>query len=182
MEDLENRTFDILFDVRRSVRYHLYRQKFFEQFHTISTVLNFLAGSSAVTLILAYPDLKLIAASFSILIVILSTIDVVVGTTRKSTLHSDLAVQFINLEKQISPEINLDDEKYEKLRQRKLDIEMREPPILRLLDVVCYFEVYRSLGGEAREIPKINLIRKWTKQLFGYSTYALTLSLIEKTK
>ena len=70
-------------------------------------------------------------------------------------MHAELARKFIDLEKRFSHGRDLEDKEYEEAVCERLEIEAGEPPILRLLDVMCHFEQTLAEGSK-KEIPPIN--------------------------
>ena len=74
-------------------------------------------------------------------------------------MHAELARKYIGLEKRFSHGRALEDNEYEEAVCDRLEIEAGEPPILRLLDVMCHFELMLAEGNQ-KEIPNIPLIRR----------------------
>lgn len=146
----------LLFDVRRSARYHVRRRGFYERLHKIASALNILSGSTTfIGLIKSYPNLSLLGAG---LVTIVSTVDLVIGSPQMARKHNDLARQFISLEKKI---ITVDKEKAEqkdiiKLTALRLTIEANEPPVYRVLDALCHNELCKALGYGENSFFKIS--------------------------
>ncbi len=95
------------------------------------------------------------------MVALASALDLAVGTSRCANLHGDLARRFAHGR-------NLEDEEFEQLTRMRLEIESGEPPVLRLLDVICHYELLRALGDQRRP-PRIPLWRRvlapWLSQL-----------------
>ena len=132
------------------------------------------SGSSAVTALLANLEdgwhwLPGILAGG---VAILGAIDPTAGTARRANQHTDLARQFIGLEQRFSHGRNLDDDEHEELTKSRLQIEASEPPVLRLLDAQCHFEV-RSLGDQ--KPLRVPLWRRITAHWVSHTNSALTL-------
>lgn len=51
-EHLNQQTYDLLFAIRRSVRYHLHRRRFYEVWNTITIAVASVGGSGAVAIAL----------------------------------------------------------------------------------------------------------------------------------
>jgi hypothetical protein len=140
-EDMKQSWDDLLSGVRRSVLYHRHRQRHFENLNRWKTALTLLSGSVAMGTLMGRVDesktLPLIASAF---VTIVSTAELVIGTATKARLHADLARRFIELERTMtlidSPTLH-DLRKY---TAERLLIEADEPPILRMLDVLCHNE------------------------------------------
>lgn len=143
-EDIE----DILFGIRRSVRYHERRgahYDFLQRLTNIATIL--LAG--VVLMQLAGATSPLWVRVLAGIGAILSALDLVVGFGRHANLHRDLRQQFIELERRCH-EGNSGAE----LMQRRLDIESREPAVYRALDVLCHNEICACMGYSRATKPE----------------------------
>ena len=179
MEDLDNRTYDLLFAVRRSVRYHERRRRFFEIWNSITVGTAAVGGSSAVATILSTPTWEWLPIAFAGAVSALGVIDLVVSTARRAGQHGDLSRQFIALEQKFAHGRNLKDREHEELVRERLRIEASEPTILRLLDLMCHFEVLVSLGDKSQH-PKIPWLRGKLAQWFSQTDYAQTLRPIQE--
>ena len=155
--------FGNLFGVRKSVRYHQRRRAFFEWTHTSTAALQVVAGSSAVaSWIGEKADLGIGLAAFAAL---LAALDLVVGTSRRATLHAGLAQQFAQLERDMVPhelDREIDAETETGFRQRRLEIEEGEPPKLRVIDLLCHNELAAGVTMYAHATSyEINRLRRW---------------------
>lgn len=144
--ELGDEYWHLLFGVRRSVRYHDRRRGFYESFHTVVVFLSVIGGSATIAAFSTavgshFPLwLKLLPAA---LITVLSGLDLVLGSVRKAWLHADLERRFVELERYLSagPEsAALVSEGWD----RRLAIEVDEPPVLKVLDAMCHNELLRS--------------------------------------
>ncbi len=158
----EKKIHDLLFGVRRSIRYHHRRERFFDQVHKISTILSALSGSATIAAVLAkagpYWTITLAA-----LVAVFSIVDLVVGTAKAARLHNDLAKRFIKLEKSI---ISIDEFTQQDLADftaQRLDIEADEPPPLKVLDSICHNELLRAMNYDRSDFLKIS----WYQRLFS---------------
>ena len=135
----------LLFGVRRSVRYHMRRESFFEAWHRTTSALSVIFGSAVIASLLT--DISSMLAVFAAgLVTIFSAIDLVVGTSHKARIHNDLRRRFLELEKTLH---NLDDSDTDAISaatQTRLDIEADEPPPLRALDSICHNDQLRAQG------------------------------------
>ena len=100
------------FEIRRSVRYHDRRRRFYEVWNVVMVTVAVLGGSAATMAILA------------------------VGICSASR-YGDLTRQFIVLQQRSAHGRNLGDAEYVELVRERLRIEMNEPSELRLPDVLC---------------------------------------------
>ena len=170
--DLDDKTYELLFAVRRSVRYHERRRRFYEIWNTITVASAVIGGSSAFAALMA--DSTTVSTVFSALVALVGALDLAVGTARRADRHGDLARQFIALEQEFAHGRNLEDDEYETLTRRRLAIEASEPPVLRLLDAMCHYEVLRSLGDATRH-PRVPWLRRAASQWLSQTSYALSL-------
>ena len=170
--DLDDKTYELLFAVRRSVRYHDRRRRFYEIWNSFTVAGAVIGGSSAFAALMA--DSTTVSAFFSALVALVAALGLAVGTARRADRHGDLARQFIALERDFAHGRSLEDDKYETLVRRRLAIEASEPPVLRLLDAMCHFEVLRSLGDATRH-PRIPWVRRAASQWLSQTSYAISL-------
>ena len=170
--DLDDKTYELLFAVRRSVRYHDRRRRFYEIRNTSTVFSAVIGGSSAVTALMA--DSTVFSMVSSAAVAVMAAFDLAVGTARRAGRHGNLARQFITLEQEFAHGRNLENDEYEALTRRRLAIEASEPPVLRLLDAMCHFEVLRSLGDATRH-PRVPWVRRAASQWLSQTNYALSL-------
>lgn len=175
-DHLDDRTYDLLFGIRRSVRYHNHRRQFFERWNSLTATVAAVFGSSAALAWLtgAPEGWGWVPAVAAAIVGALGAVDLAVGTARRAYTHGDLARCFIHLEQMFSHGGNLDDQTFKVVTQKRLEIEASEPPILRLLDVLCHFELLRALG-EAIEHPKIPRRRRILAHWLSQAYYARSL-------
>lgn len=159
LEELSGDWFGLIFDVRRSVRYHMRRTRFFDHFHSFTNAIGVIAGSgAAVSVLTGHSTLTI---WMGLIVAISSAVDLVVGTGQMARLHNDLAKRFIQLEKEMIIENDPPgEERIKEFISRRLGIEEDEPPILRTLDRLCYNELKRSMGYSEKEMIKIPRIQK----------------------
>ena len=136
---------DLLFAVRRSVRYHRHRERFLDRVHKFGALLTGVAGFATVaTLPARWTWVPLVTASVTALA---GATELVFGPARAARRHDSLAVSFLALEKdllRIGP--SLTPEALVEVQSRRLDIEATEPPVYRVLDAICHDELVTALG------------------------------------
>lgn len=156
--DMDN----LLFGVRRSIRYHNRRRAFYDRVHKVSTFLSALSGTATLASVLAKagPGWTL---SFAAAVAIFSVLDLVVGTAQAARNHNDLAKRFFDLEKAIVTSIDSTEKAFLEFTGRRLDIEADEPPPLKVLDSICHNELLRAMGYEESRFVKI----KWYQRLLS---------------
>src|SRR3954454_5427544 len=91
------RQHDLLFGVRRSIRYHASRRRFFDRLRRSITFLTVIAGISTLAILLSKvgPPWPLVTAA---LMTFFGIIDLILNTAEGARLHADLARRFIELE------------------------------------------------------------------------------------
>lgn len=169
MNTIQRQFNDQLFDVRRSVRYHLHRRRFFESAQDFTTFLSALFGSAAFASIVADgpPWMGLTSAA---IIAFMSLLSLVYGFRRKAWLYADLARQFIELERVLEAcHSNPTEEALTEIADRQLVIEMSEPPIRRALDMICYNEVAQATYEDyEKHLYKIGPVRRLLAQFLAF--------------
>lgn len=175
-DHLDERTFDLLFGIRRSVRYHSHRRRFYEIWNAVTVTVGAIGGSSAATLFLGdlSGDAGWIPGALAGIVAIFSAFDLAVGTGRRADRHGDLARQFIGLEQRFAHGHDLDDKQHEELTRARLQIEAAEPTVLRLLDAMCHYELMRSLGDN-QPFPRVPWWRRVLAHCLSQTDYALAL-------
>lgn len=168
MSDIEEKQHDLLFGIRRSVRYHSRRRKFFESANLFVSAVTVLAGSAVFVTILSSMDQNytlVIAAA----ITIVSTMNLLIGTSSKACLHYDLYRRFIELEKKmVVAEEQLTKENLSGFTIERLDIEADEPPVLRALDTLCYNELARAMGYGKEAFKKVTWLQRQFAPFFDW--------------
>ena len=172
-DHLDDRTYNLLFSIRRSCRYHQHRRKHYETWNSVTIIIAAIGGSSAAAMTWAtLPQQPGWAPTFfAAFVALVSTIDLAVGTSRLANQHAELARRFIFLEQRFAHNRSLDDSEFEEVTQTRLDIEASEPTVLRLLDVMCHFELLRAYGDQAVR-PVIPLWRRKLANWFSQYNYA----------
>lgn len=160
----------LLFGVRRSVRYHNRRRRFYTAFHKWQVFLSLLLAS---TTMMAFAGaigsgwplwLKALPAA---LVSVLTGLDLVFGSVDKTWLHADLERQFIELERQLeAARDNPTAELIVRMTDRRLDIERQEPPVLRVLDTLCHNELLRAMGYGAEQQVRVSFWQRLVADFF----------------
>lgn len=145
--------YSLLFDVRRSARYHNRRRAFFDRLNLTSNAVSTIFGSAAVaTALTQAPNSSgLVTASIAAVVSAVSAVNLVVGSARMARTHQDLAKRFIDLEAAM---VKAPDETKEQLRQftvERLRVEQEEPPVMRNLDTLCHNELLTAMGHPEEE-------------------------------
>lgn len=162
----------LLFDVRRSVRYHVRRRMFFDRINLAASAASVIFGSAAMAAMLGGLGQEWVMAAAG-MVTILSAINLVVGSSRMARLHADLARKFIELEKQI---ISAGDAAVGSIlvfKTARLDIEAEEPPVLRVLDTLCHNELMCAMGYPASQQVNVSWYQRLFAQLVDISDHRL---------
>lgn len=166
-EALKDQEYGLLFDIRRSVRYHMRRCRFFDLVHSMASATGVIAGSAAVFTVLSGLGTVWTATSAA-LVAMISAIDLVVGASPMARLHNDLAKKLIQLEREIVLSDDLTEKSLKQFTSRRLDIEMEEPPILRSLDCLVRNEQLRAEGHPESETVRVPWYQRRLAHIFSF--------------
>ena len=160
MEDVEKRYRHLLFDIRRSVRYHRHRERFLDWVSNLSRVVTAVAGSATIVSLLGDLGSGWVQAAAGTT-ALASILDIVFGPARAARLHSELARDFIGLEQDIlRAGLGPTQETLVALETQRLDIEAKEPPHYRVLNIVCYNELVKAMGHSPEHYVDITWIQR----------------------
>ncbi len=159
-DTLSQQRHDLLFGVRRSVRYHMRPVRFFDRWHMITNVSALLFGTATIASVLGEwgPTWTMTAG---VIVAGLSTVDLFVGTSRQSRDHNDLAKDFIDLEKQIVATITPTPESFATWEVTRLELEKSKPPVRRTLDIVCHNELMQAMGYPENELHPLSKFQRF---------------------
>ncbi len=150
---------NLVFGVKRSIRYHNHRRRFFDRLDKFTKIFSLVTGSGAfVTALGSYHGLTL---TFAALVTVLSAVNLVVGPAQDARLHEDLARRFAELDYEIKRAGQLNPGRLNALGAERLKIESDEPPPLRVLDTICHNELCRALGYESCEFYKVDPVQRF---------------------
>lgn len=150
--DTSTDRWNILWAVQKSQRYHSRRNAFFDRWNKATAFVGVLAGS-AVIAALAEQAPKALAVAGGVLVVVMSGIDLVVGTSQMAHRHSDLRRRFCELEADISRELSPGESTIAEWQARRLAIEAEEPPTYVALDLLCENELARAYE-HLQDVPR----------------------------
>ena len=144
-EELRRQHHNLLFAARRSVRYHMYRQRFLDRISDWGSVTTAVVGSATFAAFLTEQGWLPHAAGATALF---SAFEVIFRPGRLARQHNELARDFIALEQEAlrTQAATLTPKALLALQTRRLDIEAKEPPVYRVLDTICHDELVRALG------------------------------------
>lgn len=147
-EAVLDRWHELLFAVRRSRRYHLRREQFFARFHHLFAFLTAVGASAAFAAILADRPLGAwlvgVTAFFGVIALAASPYS-------RALEHRELTQGFTRLERKMRiPDPQITEAALAALERRRLELEVREPPTLQVLNLICHNEEVLA-GGYGRE-------------------------------
>lgn len=144
-----------MWGVRRSIRYHLRRRKFFDQLGFVTNFLTIISGGGAIVSAGGDSPNTIWVIVFGSAVAILSAIDLVVGSSIAARDHHDLARRFSELERDMTSVTGGPSERQlVEFTNRRLELEEDEPPVLRVLDADCHNELVKAL-----DIPKSERVK-----------------------
>lgn len=154
---------DLLFDVRRSVRYHDKREAFFLSIGNAAHYISFLSGFAAALIIAGVlwsgwdtwmkALVPLVGAMFS-------GITLVFRVGARASLHKILKQRFISLERKLIACRENQAKVLKRLQRERLKIESEEPPILRVLDTACYNELVHAMDLDKSYIRELTWFQR----------------------
>ena len=153
---------NLLFGVRRSIRYHNRRRRFFDGFDKFAKILSVIGGSAAVAAIVGSAHWA--AVIFSTIVAVTSAISLVVGPAQGARLHAELAKRFARLEHDVVRSKRPDADRLNEFVADRLLIEAEEPPILRVLDTLCHNELCEAMGYDTCHFYTVG----WFPALFAH--------------
>lgn len=141
---LDRRWHQLLFAVRKSVRYHERRQRFFLRWNRTVAIAATAFGTTAVASLLQDAP-QTVLMVIALIVTVVGLLDLVVGTANRLSQHANLEREFVWLERRIVLAA-VSEETLADLTAARLEIESREPPVLRVLNVLSHNDVMRSMG------------------------------------
>lgn len=152
LHEMSDQQYGLLFDVRRSVRYHDRRCAFFERMHQVTGGLTVLLAGSVLFDIARPGDSPAWLLAVAAVAAVLAAWDIIVGYAGQAGRHRDLKARFVALEMRMFAG---DDaaETWSDYQVERLAIEQDEPPIYRALDVLCHNELLRAERSDAPAAP-----------------------------
>lgn len=157
---LQDKFDDLLFGIRRSIRYHNRRRSFYDRLHKFNTIIAVVGGSAVIATILG----KLGASwplAFSVVITISAAVDLALNSSQAARFHHDLSRKYFDIEKEMIAGQEPSDQDLVAWTERRLTIEADEPPVLHVLNTICHNELCRALGYG----NPVNL--SWLQRLFS---------------
>jgi hypothetical protein len=166
---LSHEHYGLLFDVRRSIRYHDRRRAFYERLHHVTSLLTILMAGSVLFDLAKSGETATWLIWVSTVAALLAAIDMVIGYAQRASLHSSLRERFANLEIEIISGPN-DGDCWRNYQKQRLLIEKDEPAIYQVLDGLCRNELLIAEGYSKKDSPEYffesSFWHSWTAQFF----------------
>lgn len=160
MADTTSAAWSLLFGVRRSVRYHMRRQRFFDRLDRATALASLMAGSSTVVALLASAGEGLVLAAAAATAV--AGACAAVSCRAVAPAAQRPRREFTGLERDVVGTAgDLTPERLAELTDRRLAIEAGGPPILRVLDALCHNELLTAVGGSDNQRATITRLQHW---------------------
>ncbi len=170
---------DELFHVRRSVKYHDHRRRFFENVLNVALFLAFASGPALVFLAVAALEPPAAGAGTggwlqyapAVLTSIFTGAALVARVGAKAREHNELKVEFIRLRQDMERRRRdaTDEDAVADWIAQRLAIETKEPPINRIVDALCHNEVVQSMG--AKDKTQYVRVLVWHRLVGPYTRY-----------
>ena len=183
--NISHEQYGLLFDVRRSVRYHDRRRAFYEQLHQITSLLTVLMAGS-VFFDLAKPvETANWLQAISVLAAIFAALDMVIGYSKRALLHSSLRERFALLEIDMVMG-DAEDATWLNHQRVRLMIEKDEPPVYKVLDGLCRNELLEAEGYKRKDHPlqffEATCWQQTTSQLFRWENVSTDHDEVENAQ
>jgi hypothetical protein len=159
IENMTDAQYGLLFDVRRSIRYHDRRRAFFEMLYRAAAVLVILLSGLA------------LAGGAASWIICFSLIAALLAACNMANLHTMLRARFCDLE--VALRKAREPDAFHDCQLHRLAIERDEPTIYRALDLYCYRELCAADGRPLPEaFPSLRGFHQLTSQLYPWPNIA----------
>ncbi len=159
-----------VFHIRRSVRYHMRRQAFFDNWHRVTNFVAVLFGSATVITLMTSTGHGW-AVSAAVVVTVFAAADLVVGTAQMARRHDHLRRRFMALEqKELLGRDSMTAKQATDLARQRMEVEMEEPPVMRALDTIAHNDVLQAEGfpsGDEAYRP-LPLYQRLTAQLVSW--------------
>lgn len=170
-ERVLDRWHGLLFDIRRSRRYHLRREQSFGRLHFVAGFLTALTASATFAAVLADlpagPWLAALTAAFG-------AVGLAGQPLSRALAHRDLTRAFTRLEKDLRrPESEITEAELHRLQIRRLEIEEREPPTIQVINVSCHNEEVVAGGYGAEHLARVRWHHRVLASLFDLWPHSL---------
>lgn len=170
LANLTDDAYGLLFDVRRSVRYHDKRAAFFERSHRVTNAFTILLAGSVMFDIARPGETPWWMLALALAGSLLAVTDLVIGLAKMGNQHRDLQRRFADLERRmiVGP---AQGDCWTSYSEERLFIEMDEFTPYVMLDTICHNELLHVQGfamNDARRV-KVTTWQRITCHLWPWS-------------
>lgn len=162
----------LLFGIRKSIRYHNARRRFYERFQSITAALCVMFGTATSFAVLSGVGAYW-AAGAAAIVTLAAAADLVMGTSAKMRLHHDLSRRFIALERLVIQRIHPNAIEIRHWESERLNIQADEPPTLRVLDVIVGNELLQAYGADSSQLIPVRWYQRWSAHFVDVHTHLL---------
>jgi hypothetical protein len=156
----------LLFGVRRSIRYHMRRRKFFERLDFWTKFSMVISGGGTIISVSGDAPHNGLAIMFGGIVAFFAALDLVIGCAGAARDHHDLIRKFSALERQIVMAGNdIKENGLNALEIQRLEIEEDEPPQMRVLNILCHNELIKALGLDKKYLVHVGWFSRWCAQI-----------------
>ena len=152
LASLTDTQYGLLFDVRRSARYHERRRAFFESLHRLTSFFTILLAGGVLFELAGTGSPARWLQCIGLFAAALAATDLIVGFAARATQHAGLRARFVDLEMAMARG-GTDETAWQAHRLARLAIERDEPPIYRALDLLCRNEMLQAEGFSSEQQP-----------------------------
>ena len=153
----------LFFGVRRTVRYHLHRRKFFATLKVITDFLVIASGGTVVSLASSTESKSGWVIFSGAVTAIVGTLDLVLGFSDKARDHRDLVEAFSDLEAEMTADA-IAKERLIEFTNKRLKLEVDEPPTKQVLNKYCHNELVIALDCPQENLAEIGFWQSLLKQ------------------
>lgn len=167
LANLSDEQYGLLFDVRRSIRYHERRRAFFERLHRLTSFFTIILAGAVLFELAGTGSPALWLQVVSLLAAMLAALDMIVGFANRAAAHQGLRGRFVDLEMAIFS-AGEDADSWQRHRLSRLQIERDEPPVYRALDLLCRNELLIAEGFSHQKAPEHFACVGWWRRLTSH--------------
>lgn len=176
--ELEQEHYEMMFHLRRSVLYHNYRRNFYDMLQLLTTFFSILMSSATVATILS--NHKTSSMVISLVVASINAVNLVLRSSEKGRLHTDLAKRFIEIEKSLVSCETITNEVLRKCNVDILAIEADEPPVKVLLNARCHNEILRADKADDSYCIRLSFLQNNLAQIMDIGTNSLKPEIASK--
>jgi|GEM_PF-3130012 len=134
-----NRHWKLLWNTQLGVRYHMHMQNCYARFGKFVTALSLVMSSAAFATF--YQNDNGWAKWLACAVALIQTLELVIDSKSKTTLHASLRQKYLQLELELSERDFIYDYEQKSLTAKRIAIEVEEPPIIKELMDHCNNEL-----------------------------------------